>query len=89
MDLIFTSVGLELNFNKIYKEAYQKCRDDVMCNFYLGGLPSLLNQLSSDHMKHENGTDYAELKMQEIIDGDDEDFYRNLQWSMSENLDEL
>ena len=89
MDLIFTSVGLEFNFNKICKEAYQRCRDDIMCNYYLGGLPSLLNQLSSDHLKHENGTAYAELQMEEIIEGKDDDFHRNLLKSMSQNLDEL
>ena len=61
MDVIFTSVGLEFNFNRIYKEAYQRCREDVWCNYNLGGLASLLNQLSSDHLKHENGTAYAEL----------------------------
>ena len=78
MDLIFTSVGLEFNFNMIYKEAYNRCRDDLMCNYYLGGLPSLLNQLSSDHLKHEDGTAYAELKMEEIIEGKNENFHREL-----------
>ena len=55
MDVIFTSVGLELNFNKIYKEAYKRCRDDVWCDHYLGGLPSLLNELSGDLIQNENG----------------------------------
>ena len=40
-------------------------------------------------MKHENGTAYAELQMEAIIEGNDDDFHRNLLKSMSQNLDEL
>ena len=47
MDVMYTDIGLEFNFNRVYQEAYQRCRADLWCDFNLGGLSSLLNQLSS------------------------------------------
>ena len=44
MDQIHTKVGLELNYDKIFHQAFLRCRDDVWCDFYMGSLASLLNE---------------------------------------------
>lgn len=44
MDQIHTKVGLELNYDKIFHQAFLRCRDDVWCDFYMGSLTSLLNE---------------------------------------------
>ena len=38
-DLTYTKVAIEFNFNKVFEEAYKRCREDIICNFYLGSLP--------------------------------------------------
>ena len=39
LELIYTKVAIEFNFNKVFEEAYKRCREDIICNFYLGSLP--------------------------------------------------
>ena len=88
MDVMYTDIGLEFNFNRVYQEAYRRCRADIMCDFNLGSLPSFLNQLSSQIME-DRGSQEANEFMQASLEDQDETLYRKLFLTFSKSLNSL
>ena len=88
LDLTYTKVAIEFNFNKVYDEAYRRCREDIICNFLLGSLPELLNQLTESTTVGDQIAFTAE-EMEEALDGLKEGMHRKLFLFLSQTLEVL
>jgi hypothetical protein len=59
MDVTYTEFALELNFNAIYKKAYEKCRNDTFCDFFIGSQIELINFISLDYIQEDGDNTLA------------------------------
>jgi hypothetical protein len=89
MDVTHTSFALQMNFDKVYKKAYDKCRSDTFCNFYLGSEIELINKIALDYIGEDGNTSAANEFMERAIAGNYPDFYRQVFTSIKKNIDEL
>ena len=89
LELIYTKVAIEFNFNKVYEEAYKRCRENNVCDILLGSLPELLNQLTDESTTVRDQIVFTADEMEEALDGLKEGMHRKLFLFLSQTLEVL
>ena len=64
MDVTYTDFALEVNFNAIFKKAYEKCRNDTFCDYLIGSEIELINLLALDYIDDDGNDTLANQFME-------------------------